>query len=157
MYYHGAAVILVVYDVTNRDSLIFGAVKWMEELQKVGPTDAFYALVANKSDKEEERVVSEEEGRRWATEMGIVYHEMSAKCGYNVVELFQSVCVSLDNRVIVNESKETETNTSNKKSAFQSLFNSKLSFKDRMENFKLCFTEESPCSNSCCSQKCETN
>ena len=160
IYYHGAAVVLVVFDVTNRDSLVFGAVRWLEELRKVGPTDAIYALVGNKSDKDDERIVSEEEGERWAAEMGTTYYEASAKSGYNIVELFKGVCDLLENRPVLEnaeQSNETSSSDEQRKTFFGSLFNSNRSFKERIESFKLRFVEERKYDSGCCGQKCETN
>lgn len=63
-YYRGAHGIVIVYDVTDRDS--FEAVKnWIGEIDKYSDEKVFKFLVGNKSDLVERRQVSAEEGRKY--------------------------------------------------------------------------------------------
>jgi len=97
LYYHGAAVVLIVYDVTNRDSLVTGALQWISELRKTGPPDAIYALVGNKADLVENlREVTPEEGEMFAKKIGAIHYETSAKSGHHVSELFAKICKWLE-------------------------------------------------------------
>ena len=48
-------------------------------------------LVGNKIDLKEEREVSEEQGRKRAEELGLLYFEVSAKTGDELEELFSNV------------------------------------------------------------------
>ena len=98
LYYHGASVVLIVFDVTNRDSLTHGAVRWIQELRKMGPPDAIYALVGNKADLAENlREVTEEEGENYAQKMSAIYCETSAKSGHHVLDLFHKISKCLEN------------------------------------------------------------
>ena len=47
------------------------------------------ALIGNKSDLKESRVVSTEEGQELADKYGILFYETSAKDGTNIKEIFQ--------------------------------------------------------------------
>jgi len=59
------------------------------------------ALCANKIDKK--RVVSEEEGRQYATSRGLQYFETSASSGENVQDMFNYLFqVSLRKMMIIN-------------------------------------------------------
>ena len=55
MYYRGAAIAIVVYDVT--DSSSFESLKtWANELKELGPPDTVLGIVGNKIDLPEKRV-----------------------------------------------------------------------------------------------------
>lgn len=94
MYYRDAAVALVVYDITNGDSLVT-AQKWVRELRMKGREDCMIAFMGNKADLESQRAVPTAEAAQWAAENGCLHAEASAKTGMGVVELFQSVADKL--------------------------------------------------------------
>ncbi|KAL4502165.1 hypothetical protein ABPG72_000400 [Tetrahymena utriculariae] len=52
---------------------------------------AIIALVGNKCDLKHERQVSYQEGRQLAESLGMLFFEVSAKTGYQVYELFESL------------------------------------------------------------------
>ena len=86
-YYNGAHGILVVYDVTDRES--FNAVKrWMAEVKKHTAADVVRLLVGNKSDLAEKREVRTEEGLNLAHFYGVNFIETSAKDAVNVADAF---------------------------------------------------------------------
>ena len=92
---HGA---VLVYDVTNRIS--FERVQhWLENLHKAGLKSTSIALVANKVDMEKQAVTLME-GRALANKFDLIFYEASAKTGYNVDRLFEtltrSICKRLD-------------------------------------------------------------
>eukprot|EP01061_Rhynchopus_euleeides_P010384 TRINITY_DN19831_c0_g1_i1.p1 TRINITY_DN19831_c0_g1~~TRINITY_DN19831_c0_g1_i1.p1 ORF type:complete len:205 (+),score=87.53 TRINITY_DN19831_c0_g1_i1:148-762(+) len=88
-YYRGSDAILVVYDVTNRES--FSHVqKWLYELQQNADDTSIRILVANKADLVENRVVPTEEGAQVAAQAGMEFFETSALTGDNVVEAFRA-------------------------------------------------------------------
>ena len=59
-YYRGAHGIIIVYDVTNRDS--FDNVRqWMTEIERFATENVNKLLIGNKCDLEEKREVSYEE------------------------------------------------------------------------------------------------
>lgn len=98
MYYRGASVVLLVFDLVKRESLA-GVKYWMDELKQSGPDNAIFVLVGNKLDLAESgRQVTGLEGLRHAKEINAFYCETSAKTGENVVQLFEDVCVLLEDR-----------------------------------------------------------
>ena len=50
-------------------------------------TDVIIMLVGNKTDLQDKRQVSMEEGERKAQELGVMFIETSAKAGYNVKQV----------------------------------------------------------------------
>jgi small GTP-binding protein len=90
MYYRSAKIAIVVYDVTNKDTL-HGAKYWIRELKMKGPHELIIALVGNKVDREKEREVTTDEVQQYAEEQEILFMETSAKKGINVKELFEEI------------------------------------------------------------------
>ncbi|KAJ1489432.1 small GTPase superfamily [Baffinella frigidus] len=90
LYYHGAHVALVVYDITEPGS--YNKAKfWVSELQQHGVEGVKIVLVGNKGDLEERRSVDEAEAEAYAKDAGFVSVQVSAKAGTGVQELFVKV------------------------------------------------------------------
>ena len=87
MYYRGATVALICYDITSRSSFM-SVEGWHKDLMKVAPQDISVAVVGNKCDLDDERDVSVDEGKELAEKLGAIHYEVSAKTGINVTELF---------------------------------------------------------------------
>ena len=87
MYIRDANIILVVYDITNKDTFAHTE-HWVNETKDLKRDDAIFVLVGNKTDLEENRVVTKKEAEDFATEKGFLFHEVSAKTGEQVQELF---------------------------------------------------------------------
>ncbi|KAL7712812.1 Rab family GTPase [Entamoeba marina] len=87
MYYRGATVALIVFDITSRSSFDSLA-GWHADLMKVAAQDIAIAIVGNKSDLNETREVSTAEGEEFATQRNAIYFEVSALSGSNITELF---------------------------------------------------------------------
>eukprot|EP00736_Rhodelphis_marinus_P003371 Rmarinus@m.24821 len=94
MYYRGAAAAIVVYDVTNPESLE-GAKSWVKELQRQGSADIVIALAGNKADLSAKREVDREAVNSYAEENGLIHMETSAKTAQNVNELFVAIARKL--------------------------------------------------------------
>mmetsp|Transcript_10838 Transcript_10838/g.29496 ORF Transcript_10838/g.29496 Transcript_10838/m.29496 type:complete len:214 (-) Transcript_10838:92-733(-) len=93
-YIRDAAAAVIVYDITKKGSFA-GTRKWISDVRDERGSDALVALVGNKSDLEDQREVSTEEGRQQAEELGVTFAETSAKLGNNVSALFQDLATSL--------------------------------------------------------------
>ena len=106
-YYKGANGILVVYDITNRES--FEHVNsWLIEIEK----NDVVALAGNKNDLEEQRVVTKEEGEEFASINGMDFFETSAKTDYQVQDAFIQLTKNIIR--IVSKEKNPEMNKSMK-------------------------------------------
>lgn len=90
MYYRGAHVALVVYDITKRESYET-ALKWIEELKNEKPANFLKVLIGNKIDLENRRVVSFSEGQSYADANACLFYETSAKSGLNVEKIFKDI------------------------------------------------------------------
>lgn len=97
MYFHDAHAAIIVYDITSPQS--FQEVKfWLKELEEKGPQTIQIALVGNKSDLEEERAVSAQMGREFATKHIIeIWMETSARTGENIKPLFEALASRIAN------------------------------------------------------------
>jgi Ras-related protein Rab-1A len=86
-YYRGAHGIIIVYDVTDRDS--FDNVRqWMHEIERFANPGVCKILVGNKCDMDEIRKVSTDEGAELARHFEIPFLETSAKNSINVEQSF---------------------------------------------------------------------
>ena len=86
-YYRESAGVLLVYDVTRRES--FDNISmWLEEVKKHNHGNLTAILVGNKCDRGSERQVSAEEAQAYAEEQGIMFIETSATTAQNVDAAF---------------------------------------------------------------------
>ena len=87
MYIREAQIILLIYDITDRES--FDSMpKWIQEVLDVKNSEAVFILIGNKIDLESERKVTFEEGKKFAEENKFIFQEVSAKNGKNFETLF---------------------------------------------------------------------
>lgn len=93
-YIRDSSVAVVVYDVTNRVSFT-NASRWIEDVRAERGTDVLIALVGNKVDMAERRVVATSEGESKAREEGVMFIECSARTGDNVMQLFRNLATAL--------------------------------------------------------------
>lgn len=95
IYYRGACGALVVYDITNNES-IKKAQTWVKELRANADPSLVIVLVGNKKDLESLRQVSYEDGQRLAAEEQLAgFYETSAKDNNNVEQVFLDLASKL--------------------------------------------------------------
>ena len=86
-YYRGADAIVLVYDCTDRES--FDHIdSWLQEVNKYSNENTVKVLIGNKSDKSEERKITEEDGKAKADSVGLSFIETSAKDASHIEEAF---------------------------------------------------------------------
>jgi len=93
-YIRDSSVAVVCYDITSRDSFVNTA-KWIDDVRQERGDDVIMVLCGNKTDLEDQRAVSYEEGESKAREYSIMFVETSAKTGFNVKALFRKVAAAL--------------------------------------------------------------
>ena len=87
-FYRGTALAILVYAINDIKS--FNDVQqWVKQLKAYSNPDVKMFLVGNKNDLENERKISEEEGRKCCKDLDFYcFYETSAKTGFNSKEVF---------------------------------------------------------------------
>ncbi|XP_028124160.1 ras-related protein RABC2a-like isoform X2 [Camellia sinensis] len=95
-YYRGAHGIILVYDVTRRETFTNLSEIWAKEVELYSTNqDCVKILVGNKVDKEGERAVSREEGMALAQEHKSLFLECSAQKRENVQQCFKELTLKI--------------------------------------------------------------
>lgn len=89
-YYRGADIIILTYDITNRES--FKNIKiWLDEINHYASPNIIKILVGNKLDLKIKREVSQFEAESYALSTDMTYIETSAKNSINTNNLFNDI------------------------------------------------------------------
>ncbi|EFO63819.1 Rab2a [Giardia lamblia P15] len=97
-YYRGSCCALLVYDITRRASFEHVA-NWLEECRTYGGDKTTILLVGNKTDRESSRMVTYDEGEKFAKENNLFFIETSAKTNSNVEEAFMIIAKAVLDKV----------------------------------------------------------
>lgn len=100
-YYRDSVGAMLVYDVTNLESLENLRLKWIPQLREFSCTGIRCIIVGNKADlvPAKDRANQTEAGKKLAAEEGIDYVETSALTGTNVDLAFRRLILSVANRL----------------------------------------------------------
>ncbi|KAI7872441.1 ras-related protein rab-like protein-6A [Spinellus fusiger] len=93
-YIRDSSVAVIVYDISNRDSFL-NTSKWIDDVRAERGNEAIVVLVGNKTDLNEKREVTVEDGEKRAKELNVMFIETSAKAGHNVKTLFRKIAQAL--------------------------------------------------------------
>ena len=93
-YYRGAHGILLLYDVTDKDSFK-NLSNWLIEIEKNANKNVLKVLIGNKCDLDEKRIISFNQGKEFADTYGLKFIETSAKKNLNVTEAFETLAREL--------------------------------------------------------------
>ena len=89
-YFKGSHGILLIYDITNKTS--FKELdNWLSVIENNASQNVLKILIGNKSDLEENREVTKEEGQAFAKANNMQFMETSAKMNTNVSEAFEAL------------------------------------------------------------------
>ncbi|XP_066990205.1 uncharacterized protein [Macrobrachium rosenbergii] len=102
-YYRDAHALLLLYDVTSKNSFD-NTRAWLAEVHEYAQDDVVIMLIGNKCDVNGDRVVRREDGERLAREYNVAFMETSAKTGLNVDLAFMAVARELKARKSTNPS-----------------------------------------------------
>ena len=88
-FYKDAAIAILVYDITQKQS--FESIKsyWYEQVKENGEKTVVLGIVGNKSDLYEQEEVPENEARQFAQSIGAIFALTSAKMNTGVDALFE--------------------------------------------------------------------
>ena len=89
-YYRGAHGILLIYDVTDKDSFR-NLANWLIEIEKNANKNVLKVVIGNKTDLENRRVITYNQGKEFADTHGLKFLETSAKKNLNVNEAFETL------------------------------------------------------------------
>ncbi|WVR06004.1 hypothetical protein IAU60_003032 [Kwoniella sp. DSM 27419] len=89
-YYRGAQGVILVYDVSSRQSFD-ELLKWFKEIDTYCGEGVVKIIVGNKVDKEFSRQVPKHEGQAFANRMNALFVECSAKTRLGVPEAFEEL------------------------------------------------------------------
>jgi len=77
-YFNDAVGLIIVYDITNRESF-YNVESWMKlALQSLDEVDTQFMLLGNKLDHESQRAISTNEGQELADRLNMLFMEVSA-------------------------------------------------------------------------------
>ena len=108
IYYKEARAVILVYDITDESSFKEMKEYWYEQVKLYAKKDVIFAVAANKNDLDEERKISDEEGKKFANEIGAIFASTSAKNASGIQALFDNVGQKILNPSFI----EKETNAS---------------------------------------------
>ena len=89
-YYRCANAVIIVFDLTERDSYN-NIDNWIKQVKTHAPDTVVTFLVGNKTDLINNRVVSYDEAQKKADDNNIIYRECSAKTAKNIESLFRLI------------------------------------------------------------------
>jgi len=93
-YIRDSSVAVVVYDISNAKS--FEKTRdWVNDVRAERGNDVIIMLVGNKTDLNDKREVTTEQGEEEARKQGVKFVETSAKVGHNVQILFKTIAQAL--------------------------------------------------------------
>ena len=114
-YYKGAKGSLLVYDITNKKSFE-NLDKWISDLKTNGDDKLSIILLGNKSDLEDKRVISIEEGKNKAEFYKFAFMETSALNGSNIEKAFNELIMDVykNNHELFEKQAKVEINGNKK-------------------------------------------
>ena len=117
-YYRNTHGVILVYDVTSKESFL-SMERWLQEIKKnCGNTSYKIVLVGNKDDNPNLKKISTDEASEFAKQMGIPLFETSAKENINVEEMFYAIAkmmVDTKNTKTLARQKEKEIDNDTKR------------------------------------------
>jgi small GTP-binding protein len=116
IFYQDAKVIILVYDITSKESFKELKEYWYVKTKENGKQDVVFAVVGNKNDLYEKEEIERTEGEKFAKEIGAIFHETSALTSNGINELFKDIAMKfVSNNSIYSKINENDDNETDKK------------------------------------------
>ena len=93
-YIRNGDAIILVYDITSDDTFKH-VTTWMDAIHNMAKQDVPIILVGNKTDMENERRITTEEGQKLAEKYKLLFKEVSAMTGDGVADAFTMLTIAL--------------------------------------------------------------
>ena len=90
---------VLTYDISNRPSFDH-VIGWMRDIKTRAPPDCDIVLCGNKSDLDNDRVVTFDEGKQLADDYGVQFFETSALTGQFVEKMFTALATTIKHKRI---------------------------------------------------------
>ncbi len=90
-FYKDALMVIMVYDITRRESYDNVKNYWYKEIQENGEKNVVFGIAGNKSDLYEEEAVPEKEAREFAQSVNAIFALTSAQNNSGVNQLFEDM------------------------------------------------------------------
>ena len=90
-FYKDAQIIIMVYDITKKNSFENLKNQWYKEIQELSEKNYILAIVGNKSDLYETEQISEKEAREFAESINAIFELTSAQNNSGIQQLFEDV------------------------------------------------------------------
>ena len=107
-FYKDAAVAILVYEITKKQTFDNVTKYWYEQLQEFGAKDIIIGVAGNKCDIYDQEEVDENEARQFAEKIGAFFELTSAKNNTGINELFQEAA----ERYVYKDRKDNKNNNS---------------------------------------------
>lgn len=91
MFYKDANAVILVYDITKKESFEQLNIYWAKQVQELCPSNVIFAVAANKADLLEDEQVTEEEGREFAKSLNAIFAVTSAKNKAGIEKIFLEI------------------------------------------------------------------
>ena len=109
-YYKNSTCVFIVYDITEKKT--FDDVDiWLRDCREICYKNVLIYLIGNKSDLEDKRQITYEEGKKYAEDNNLVFFETSALNGNNIEEIFIQSATDLVNKLESGEFNNDLTNS----------------------------------------------
>ena len=101
-YYKSSTCAFIVYDISEKRTF-YNVHAWLQDCRDMCFKNVLIYLIGNKSDLEDKRQVTYEEGKKFADENNLVFFETSALNGNNIEEIFVQSATDLVNKLEAGE------------------------------------------------------
>ena len=128
-FYKDAAVAILVYDVTQKESFENMKGYWFQQLQEFGSKDLILGVAGNKCDMYEKEEVNEGDAKQFAESIGAFFQITSAKNNTGIQDLFMDAA----NRFVNPDFKSSSDSKDNQDSTSKTV---KLDNKDLKKDKK---------------------
>ena len=92
MYTRDANIILLVYDVTSKESFNNLSI-WLNDLNNIKKEEVIFAVVGNKTDLDDRKEVNSDEGENFAKEHDLLLLKLALKRGMGFLNYFIKICL----------------------------------------------------------------
>ena len=99
MYCRGAEAVILVYDITKKETFE-NLKKWYQIVLDLGHENTMFVVVGNKEDLVNQEVISLNEAKEFTEKIKAFYKKTSAMTNFGVEELFNTIASNLQNKSI---------------------------------------------------------